>query len=73
LLFSGTGFTISHELCLKRANIGLLVGPPIGLRFVNSSTEGLELMVGRACLLLLFLGLSFYVYVCHTRGALHAY
>jgi len=36
-------------------------------------TEGLGLAVGGACLLLLLLGSSPHVHVCHPRGALHAH
>ena len=36
-------------------------------------SEGLGLAVGGACLLLLLLGSSFHVHVCHFRGALHVH
>jgi len=40
---------------------------------ISLITEGLGLVVGGACLLLLLLGSSFYVHVCHPRDALHAH
>jgi len=39
----------------------------------NPGTEGIHLSVGGACLFSLFLGSSFYVYICHSCGALHAH
>lgn len=43
------------------------------LRIIILGTEGLDLMVGGPCLLLLLLDSSFYVYACHPCGALYVY